>query len=719
MATVVLTAVGAVLGGPVGAAIGAVAGYAVDQRLLAPKGRQGPRLGDLAVQVSRYGQPIPRLFGRLRVAGSVIWATDLIEQANKQGGGKGRPSVTSYSYSASLAVALSARRIRAVHRIWADGKLLRGSGGDWKSELGDFRLHDGREDQPVDPMIAAAEGPEGTPAYRGIAYAVIEDLQLADFANHIPSLTFEVEADEGDVGIGDIIDELGDGEIGGAGAPLVGGYAAGGDSIRGAVEALGRLAGQSFRDDGTRLVTTPGEPLALDAELLATPRVALTRVASGTVPDEVAVAYHDPARDFQAGLQRARRGGPGRKADTVDFAGALDAGTAKGFAEARLAALWRERERRTIRLPWRRLDLAAGRAVLLDGRQWRITSLRFEEMVLEAALLPVGPPAPPEASASPGRSLGAPDQAHGTSVLHLLDLPPLEAAALPAPRIWIAASGTAAGWRRAALSLSSDGGASFQDIGATAPAATCGTVATPLAPGGTAGWDMANAIEVTLLHDAMTLVGRSDDAVLEGANASMLGDELIQFGIAEHIAPATWRLSRLLRGRRGTEWAVAAHGPDEPFILLEAERLRAIDLPVTAIGARLRLIGQGIGDAAPVEVERTLFGEAVRPPAPTGLRAERAGDGTIRFSWTRRSRTGWGWPDGADAPLGEEIERYRLEIVPATGASRTVDLWAPLFDYEPAMQVMDGTDAETHFAVHVRQAGTIAPSRSATMDFVV
>src|SRR5690606_10116126 len=126
MATLVLTAVGTVLGGPIGGAIGAIAGQVFDQNiLLKPKGRQGPRLNDLAVQTSTYGTQVPKLFGTLRVAGTVIWATDLREERNKSGGGKGRPSTTTYSYSVSFAVLLSGRLIRAIRRIWADGNLLR------------------------------------------------------------------------------------------------------------------------------------------------------------------------------------------------------------------------------------------------------------------------------------------------------------------------------------------------------------------------------------------------------------------------------------------------------------------------------------------------------------------------------------------------------------------------------------------------------------------
>lgn len=117
MATLVLSTVGTLVGGPVGGAIGALIGSQVDGRLLAPKGRQGARLGQLAVQTSTYGTPIAKLFGTLRVAGTVIWATDLVEAQHRSGGGKGQPKSTSYSYSASFAVALSGRPIRAVHRI--------------------------------------------------------------------------------------------------------------------------------------------------------------------------------------------------------------------------------------------------------------------------------------------------------------------------------------------------------------------------------------------------------------------------------------------------------------------------------------------------------------------------------------------------------------------------------------------------------------------------
>ena len=127
MATLVFTAVGMAIGGPIGGAIGSLIGNKLDHQIFGGPRRAGLRLKEHAVTTSSYGTPIPRHFGTMRAAGSIVWATDLVESSERSGGGKGRPATTTYSYSASFAVALSSRPIRRLGRIWADGKLLRGA----------------------------------------------------------------------------------------------------------------------------------------------------------------------------------------------------------------------------------------------------------------------------------------------------------------------------------------------------------------------------------------------------------------------------------------------------------------------------------------------------------------------------------------------------------------------------------------------------------------
>jgi hypothetical protein len=238
MATVVLTAVGTLLGGPIGGAIGAALGQRIDQAVLGSgKPREGPRLKELEVQTSSYGTQIPAIFGTMRVAGTVIWSTDLIEQRVKSGGGKGRPASVNYSYSASFAVALSSRAVKRIGRIWADGNLLRGAAGDFKTET-IFRFHPGHGDEPPDPLLASAELGGQCPAYRDVAYVVFEDLQLADYGNRIPSLTFEVFEREETVSVGEIASVASAGLIEGEASATLGGYAVQGRDCRSALEPI-------------------------------------------------------------------------------------------------------------------------------------------------------------------------------------------------------------------------------------------------------------------------------------------------------------------------------------------------------------------------------------------------------------------------------------------------------------------------------------------------
>jgi len=156
--------------------------------LFAPD-REGPRLSELALQTSTEGASIPVVYGRMRVAGQVIWAARFTEhaQTRKANGGKGGPKVTEFRYSLSFAVGLCEGPVAGVGRIWANGEELDRSGLV-------MRFHNGGEDQLPDPLIEAVEGAGHVPAFRGLAYAVFEDLPLDAFGDRIPNLAFEVIA---------------------------------------------------------------------------------------------------------------------------------------------------------------------------------------------------------------------------------------------------------------------------------------------------------------------------------------------------------------------------------------------------------------------------------------------------------------------------------------------------------------------------------------------
>jgi len=232
MATLVLGAAGAAIGGSIGGSIlgvsaatiggfvGSTLGSVVDSFIvssLAPTQRiEGQRLDTLRITSATEGVVIPRVFGRMRLGGNIIWATDFREETrtSSQGGGKGgAPKVksTEFLYFASFAVAVSEGSeagpggtifsggengggggpagwgITGIGRIWADGKPMDLSGVTW-------RWYPGDEAQGPDPFILAKMGAASTPAYRGTAYVVFEELALAGFGNRLPQLSFEVFA---------------------------------------------------------------------------------------------------------------------------------------------------------------------------------------------------------------------------------------------------------------------------------------------------------------------------------------------------------------------------------------------------------------------------------------------------------------------------------------------------------------------------------------------
>ncbi|MEM6487337.1 MAG: glycoside hydrolase/phage tail family protein [Pseudomonadota bacterium] len=212
MATVVLGAVGSAVGGSIGGSVlgigaatvgqaaGAIAGGLIDQAVLG----QGSRAVDsgkarsLRLQTGAEGAPINASYGRMRLAGTVIWSTRFLETVrteNRGGKATGGQRVREYSYSISLAVGLCEGPILRVGRIWADGDLLDTSGLT-------MRVYLGTEDQGPDPKIEAVEGAGNVPSYHGTAYLVFEDLPLGPYGNRIPQLNVEVFREAADLALG-------------------------------------------------------------------------------------------------------------------------------------------------------------------------------------------------------------------------------------------------------------------------------------------------------------------------------------------------------------------------------------------------------------------------------------------------------------------------------------------------------------------------------------
>ncbi len=717
MATLILSTVGTALGGPIGGMIGTVIGQSIDQQLLGGGPRRGPRLGDLSVQTSSYGSMIPRMYGTMRVAGTVVWSTDLEESSELAGDGKNEPERVVYSYSASFAVALSCREAASVARIWADGKLIRGAAGDLKVG-GEFRFLNGSERQAVDPLIATLEGIGTTPAYRGLALAVFEDLMLGDFGNRIPSLTFELVADTDAIGIGAVLADASEGVMDCADARPVAGYALYGQDMESAVAPLVEAFAVDLTDDGERF----GAPTATVAREFARDAMGAASDGAGTVaversllpaagiPTALTMTYYDPSRDYQAGQARASFPSVSRARRSIALPCVLDAGAAKAMADTLLSRAWALRDRLTLRLGPEYLDLVPGDLVRPDGvaGDWIVDTVEIERMVVTASLRPAWRSAGTRI-ADPGRPMPQPDVVALPTRLALFDLSDVGGESA-VPSLQLAAASPSGAYRAVPI-LISVGGA--ESAGQTAASeAVLGTSTTELVAGQSAVIDTLAAVEVTLANPDQWLQSCDDAALVAGTNLAVIGDELIQFGNAEAIGPGRFRLSRLLRGRRGSEWAMAGHVAGEPFLLIDARAMTAVAGSAATIGSAVTVTAYGPGnDGQEPVVSRLLQGEATRPLAPAQVGGVVRADGALELSWTYRSRRGFAWIDAVDVPVDADFAGYRITLTRGSGAA----------DYSISENALLVSSTELAglgsgpVTIAVRQAGAVGLSRPATI----
>ncbi len=201
MSSVILPQVGNLLGGaiagPFGAAIGQSLGGALgqelDKELFKHKTQPniGPKLAEITLQTATYGRMIPIIYGTVKIAGNIIWASKIKEhredhyQRSSKFGSKSLVA-SQFNYSISLAVAITQGEVNELLRVWANDKLI-------EPKMTNYRFYKGGENQKPDPLIEALQGFGQTPAFRGLAYIVIEDLPLAQFGNHIPNFLFEIK----------------------------------------------------------------------------------------------------------------------------------------------------------------------------------------------------------------------------------------------------------------------------------------------------------------------------------------------------------------------------------------------------------------------------------------------------------------------------------------------------------------------------------------------
>ncbi|MDQ3558377.1 MAG: glycoside hydrolase/phage tail family protein, partial [Pseudomonadota bacterium] len=498
---------------------------------------------------------------------------------------------------------------------------------------------------------------------------------------------------------------------------LVGGYLVNEVlSARSTLEPLLRAFRIDASDAGDRVLFR-GRNRPADAELAPErlveiadePLVRRRRAQETELASELVLRFIDPGKGYRISAASSRRlAGGSRRSTSIDLTAALEYAQAERLTDAALRDIWTGREEAELRLPASAWALEAGDIVALsgeepeayvaerieDGKSRNLQLRRVDNRMRPAPLKPKGGRRPDLAV-----SFGPPE-------VRIVDFAPLHGVDAHAPRM----AAFADPWPGAVAVYSGATGGGFRLKAMLTRRAVMGRLAGPLAPGPLGLFDRGNAIDVALFGGA--LAGLPEIDVLAGGNAAAVqtaggGWEILQFVDAELIGPNLYRLTKLLRGQRGSEIAMAAGASaGAEFVLLDGA---VSPLPVRpdAIGLPLRYrFGPRRQDhAAPSFAELTVSaaGIGLKPFAPVHLKAVRDVDtADVELAWIRRTRFGGdGW-ETVEAPLNEEGERYRLTILDGATLRRRVDLSSPQYRYAAVDQDAD-LGGLMPFTVQIRQ----------------
>lgn len=441
-----------------------------------------------------------------------------------------------------------------------------------------------------------------------------------------------------------------------------------------------------------------------------------------TLPRQVRLHYRDPARDFEEGEQLSPSRLTTLAVNDLDLEVpiAISAQMAAEAAEVNWSSAWAGRWPQEFVLGLEHFDLEPGDNVIVpvDDRLERVRinaidgppNMRRIEGVRDDAdgyvsIAIVEPPARP-----PGELT-----IYSASELLLLDLPALRDSDDDAGLYALAwPENSDHTWSGARVFHSADGGVTFVDELAITGAGTAGTLAQALGSSDWHTWDDATEIIVDL--ESGSFESRTDEAVLAGANALAIGAhgrwEVVQFATAQQLTATQWRLTRLLRGRRGTEHLIGLAVEGDRVALLSDGVLVRLPLANAQIGLEQVYKVVTINTAIATGTDQTITGAgvALEPFSPVFVEGTRNGSDDLEITWLRRNRLGQELQSGVEIPMSEASLAFEVDIIePGSPDSvvRTLSSSTETVTYTAAQQTTDFGAPQPSITVRVYQLSAV------------
>lgn len=459
-------------------------------------------------------------------------------------------------------------------------------------------------------------------------------------------------------------------------------------------------------------------PLVIDESDLIPMDKAVLKIASrqeAEMPRKLSVSYIDPAMTYQQNTQTASMDNSRDIAtdSALSLPLVLNATDAMNIAETLLAASWKGRFNYSFRTTYKWIHLeptdvvtvnvnGIGHTLLLTGKQ--ISPSGYIEYTGDQY----------STSAYDHDAVGTPGPVDNQTITlrkptlwQLLDIPIFQevdnnagfyAALYNDPD----ASGK---WGGASLAKSNDN-VIYTAVASNAFTATTGTCATILGDAKNVNiWDESNTVDVTVFSGAAFTKTKAE--ILNGDNAVLIGNEIIQFTTITLVSGDTYRLSGLLRGRLDTP--ATGHIAGERAILLSGDGIARVSLATNEIG--ILKYYRGVTVNADIDaVSPTSFAcqaAGLKPFAPCHIKGNRDSSGNLAIEFKRRTRFNGGWVDNIDVPLNEASESYTLRIMNGTTVKRTFNLTSPSATYTSAQQITDFGSNQATVSVQVWQNSAV------------
>jgi hypothetical protein len=473
-----------------------------------------------------------------------------------------------------------------------------------------------------------------------------------------------------------------------------------------------------FRKRGRATVATiPDDDLAAHSSGSEPPDLVQVKRKQGLdLPQSVSVKYKNPAADYQTSTQYERRQTGRSMSDvTVDIPVVLSDAKAKQVAAAALYSAWAERTGLTFATSLAYAALEPTDMVIVHRRLVRIVHKKRNGGILEWEAYADGNTIYPSEAISQGGAAapsGPVDQAIPSvpaTQLIAIDAPVAQEGAA-GPVMTFAVQGKSTGFTGAQIWKSVDGGVSYQPTASAPSASLIGMAQNALGDyqGGDT-FDEINTVTVKLLPSSTgaTLSSATELAVLNGANAALVGNEVLQYKRAVLNDDGTYTLSGLLRYRRGTD--SATHAAGETFVPLTSSLVQ-IPASTAEIGIprQYKAVSNGGTLAEAQAVTLTYTGADLKPYSPVHIGGWRDATGNLALSWVRRTRVSGEWRDGVDVPLGESVEAYDVEIMEGDTVKRTFSgLTSASLLYTAEQQLADFGAPASAVAVRVYQLSSV------------